>query len=82
MIKFRVNDQKIEVIIDTNLPTDKSLMSLYWQCESGITAWALRNWLEARLEQAVEVVSKASYEDGWKDAKAKRAKSKYFRRFL
>lgn len=52
--------------------------NLYWDAGSEWAAGLLTDAMRAQLEGAVRSARMAAYADGYKDAKAKRAKNQWF----
>jgi hypothetical protein len=79
MIKFHQHGTQVKVEIDPGI--NGSTMLLYWQADKEMLAYLLRDKLQTELGDKLRAIREEAYEKGWKDAKAKRAKSTWFARW-
>jgi hypothetical protein len=61
------------------LPQD---LYLYWEAGHEASAAAAADWLNRELQRKVAEARELSYQQGWRDAKAKRAKRDTFSGWL
>lgn len=75
----------VRVWIDAFIPTWESRQFPFtFECGSGNEAYAglLKQHITDTVGDAVEAARRAAYEQGWNDAKAKRARCDWFKRQL
>lgn len=57
-------------------------MYFYWEAGSDLAADSLSIEIQSQYEKSVNKELEAAYEQGWKDAKAKTAKHKWFQSII
>ncbi|HEX5034976.1 MAG TPA: hypothetical protein VFW62_10870 [bacterium] len=78
MIEFSANGQTLQVRVNTGLPTDRPTFTVERNCGAAIEAAALQRILSERLRAMVEEARRESYNEGYKDGRAKRGKRSWF----
>ena len=81
MIRFKREGTQVKIVVDSKVDgVDVSeLEACLWDCPNEIIADILFQHLRNKLWKTIEKTRKHEYEEGWKDAKAKRRKEQYFR---
>lgn len=75
--------QDVELWLDAFIPNyDSRRFGFTFHCGGDVYAGLLTEHLRKRLGNLVEEARREAYEQGWKDAKAKRSKSDWFSRTL
>lgn len=64
--------------IELDLPIERKLFILKWECERQYAAELLRQYLEKEYCDTIQKAHKDAYEQGWKDAKSKTRKKRNF----
>lgn len=78
MITFSRNDNKVIVKVEHGIFHGDQYFELDILQNYQYQAQLLRNALELNLSRKLEEIRKEAYEQGWKDAKAKRKKQTWF----
>ena len=80
MIKFvRFDKTKLRIEVDTGIRVDKSTFNFtFGNLTYQANAELMRQHLQDALGDLFKKAREASYNEGWKDAKAKRRKRKWF----
>lgn len=50
-----------------------------WNCDDNVYAGLLAETMQRQMHDKLESIQRAAYEAGWRDAKAKTTKRRYFR---
>lgn len=79
MIHFERYENKVKVIIEYKTWGYKANLWLYWNADSEVAADAVVSQIIEQYQTSIEAELKAAYEQGWKDAKAKRKKQTWFK---
>ncbi len=83
MINISRHEDKVKLTIEHGLSSHPNgSLLLYWNTGDAKYAELLSNKLQQKLWDTVEAVRKEEYERGWKDAKAKKAKTTWFASIL
>jgi hypothetical protein len=79
MINIKRNKNQVEVGISVYVPEwENRTFLFYWDAGSEWGAGFLASGLRTALRDAIKTAREEAYEQGWKDAKAKRTKETYF----
>lgn len=79
MIYFTRAGTTVKCIAHVDVPNyEKTSLYFYWETGSNISAGLLSAEMEKQLSAKLETIRRESYEAGWRDAKAKKEKRKYF----
>jgi DNA-binding NtrC family response regulator len=76
MFKISRNGTWLQIIPEAGTGTPDPLLS--WNCNSELLAELLVSHLRRRLGNKISEARQEAYAQGWKDAKAKRAKRTWF----
>lgn len=81
---FERDNESVHCMFGTDLPHDcdgkrTTNFPFSWKTTSPATAALLVRYLRKRLDNAIRAARREAYEQGWKDAKAKRRKTDWFR---
>lgn len=68
------NGSAVVIRVDSKLGTPKPIFTFYFNCADESWAELLRDYLEKNFRHTIHKIRKESYEDGWSDAKKKKAK--------
>lgn len=77
MIKIWKNGTQIKLEVDPGM-SDKKVMYFYWECGTEWYSELLRKQLDERLWASLKKIREDAYNDGWKDAKAKKMRQTWF----
>jgi hypothetical protein len=78
MVSFGDNDKNVQVFI--HLPVTNKSYVLKWSCgDDQLYASLLAAELRKQLEHKLEGIRKEEYDRGYKDGRAKRGKSSWFK---
>lgn len=77
MISFSRDGKTLKAIVETGLNSTTSIR-MSFECSSEMCAEMLAHRLRERLGNTVEAIRQAEYEDGYKAARSRVAKRKYF----
>lgn len=77
MIKVWKSGTQIKLEVDPGM-SDKSVMYFYWNCGTEWYTELLRKQLDERLRASLQKIREDAYNDGWKDAKAKKMRRTWF----
>lgn len=80
MIEITRDDQKVKVLLHSGVLNTKYIFT--WNCNDAVYAELLRDAFEKKFGDEIERVRKEEYERGFKDARAKRARASWFKRWL
>lgn len=72
------NGTAVEVTVDSGLAIERSRFQFKWETNSDWAAELLANKLRKRVGDAVQAARKEAYEEGWRDAKAKKSGKQTF----
>lgn len=78
MIRISRHNCSVKVTIETGLYNSSSEVYLYFECGNQMFADLLTQKLGNELSKNIQAIRQEEYEKGWKDAKAKKAKTKWF----
>lgn len=78
MIQFKRKDNRLEVLIDTNLGV---YYNLYWNCSDEQYALLLRDHLAEKMANKLEQIRREAYEQGWYDKRKRKPKQTWFKGF-
>ena len=78
MISFVRNGNKVVVKIEHGIFLSNDYFDLELHQDYDYQAELLRRAFQENLNEHIIKIKRKAYEDGWKDAKAKRKKSDYF----
>ena len=80
MITIKQDNTTVSIGIDHGLHSTGELKQIFvsFECGSRMYAELLTNQLNNKLHKLIVLVREEEYNKGWKDAKAKRVKSKWF----
>ena len=78
MININKHGTTVKVSIETGLIASSSDVLLYWECGNDVFAELLTNQLRKKLADRIQAIRQEEYEQGWKDAKAKKRKRTWF----
>jgi hypothetical protein len=76
-VEVRRNGSQVEIKVTVNNGTG---FVFAWNTGAEWSAMLLRDAVAVAIADRLETIRKQAYEDGWKDAKAKRARSQWFER--
>ena len=87
MLQVYRDNSKVAIAIDTNLSVDceglkGAILRFSFECGQPYLADSLTRYIRRLLEDNVARVRKNAYNEGWADAKAKRAKQTHFSPWL
>ena len=83
MIEFKRDGTRAIATIEVAVPFyDARVFYMSFECSSEAYAGLLTNLLKETVGEAVRLAREEAYEKGYKDAKAKRGKNKWFRERL
>lgn len=77
MISISRYETKVKITVETGTSTGGDLW-LYWECNSELFAELLTNELREKLTERLQAIRQEEYNQGWKHAKAKKAKQNWF----
>ena len=82
MIKIFRNDKDVCLDFTVKVPTHTLVWDYHftWACANDVYAGFLANAMENQLGDRLAAIRAEAYEQGWKDAKAKRHKASWFSR--
>lgn len=79
MITFARKDGKALCSVEIYIPTlGNRVFDFEWQCGGEYSAGLLYGAMREQLSEALETARREAYSQGWRDAKAKRAKERWF----
>lgn len=83
LITVKRDNEKVTVLVSTDLAhncsgTDTASIPLTWQMTYPYEADLLARYLDKRIKDFVKEARRESYEQGWKDARSKKAKQDWF----
>ncbi len=79
MIKFDRIDSKCQAIVELNIVGAKNWDYKFEFNENDIpTAQLVINAIKDQMNERLKVIREKAYEDGWKDAKAKKRRQDWF----
>jgi hypothetical protein len=79
MIRFRRDGQHVQCSINCDIPNyEERVFSVYWNAGNEWAAGLLSAETEKQMYAKLERIRCEAYEEGWRAAKAKKAKRKYF----
>lgn len=81
LIRVSRENNKVEVLIETDLAnncegTQVASIPFTWQVAQPYEADLLARYIDKRIKDAISKTRKEYYEQGWKDAKSRKAGSK------
>lgn len=79
MIQIEIKETKVRVIVDTKYPIESRYVFSFDTGNADFAALLAENMNE-KMRNDLEKIRRDTYEQGWKDAKAKKAKERYFSR--
>jgi len=79
MLNFFREDTRVKISFDVKIPKrDDRVYTFYWECGDENYAGLLADCIEREFDRRVMKARAEAYEQGYKDAKAKRAKRTWF----
>ena len=78
MLTFRNEGVNVIAAIDTKTAVDKNLWLFKFKLDYEAAAAMCANALDRKLDDLIGDIRREAYEQGWRDAKAKRRKLKEF----
>lgn len=78
MIQFTIDGKDLLVRIESELPPKENVYLLRWNTADACYANLLGDHLRSKLNNKLRAIREEAYEQGWKDAKAKRKKKDWF----
>jgi hypothetical protein len=81
MISFERNVQELRVCVDSETGVERSVYVFTCHFSNEATAAIVRDYLHEKLNGKLCLMREEAYNQGWKDAKAKKAKTKWFSRW-
>lgn len=80
MINFKRDGKKAVVRIDLSVPEyEERSFPFAFNCDGEVYAGLLTRAMRTAFSDAVKAARKEGYDQGWKDAKAKRASCSWFK---
>lgn len=79
MITFDRKEKQVVLEVSCFIPFwNDRVFSFYWNCEDEVYAGLLAYRFSREFERAVRTAREEAYNDGWKDAKAKRIRKTWW----
>ena len=84
MIKIFRNDKDVCLDFTLKVPTHTLVWDYHftWHCADAVAAGFITHAMDKQLGDRLAAIREEAYEQGWKDAKAKRHKNTWFSRRL
>lgn len=74
MIEYRASDANVKIVVDSGI----GKFTFIHECGQDYLASLMRDQYERHMQSEIKKIREQSYNQGWKDAKAKVAKERLF----
>ncbi len=71
--------KQVALAVTVNIPFyDDRMFTLEWNCDSEVYAGLLADAMQRQTKETLKAIRREAYNEGWRDAKAKRKKATWF----